>query len=537
MNTPNLFTYQLNDRDHELITRVVRNHMLVATAQQRSYRSAYDLLIDTHYSVDALNEGTARMERRPINAHNQPTFEQFKYVARKMSRSPEDVAKRAGSLAFSQRHRAALDSPALSLMGPGAVYQIDATKLDLGLASAFDRRTAVGRPWLYVVRDWWCGIIVGILVTLLSPSYATFGQAMFNAAISKQRLASQYGITFSEEEYYASGICGTALLDRGTEFTSLQSTGMVGRTGITLANLPPRRPEWKGLIERVMEYIKSRAIARLPGALTREQRDRYVEATPPILTLIDIWQILLHTTCDFNHEIVSREDCDEHAARASAVPLTRQSLYNWGLAHYGNASFAASPEALRLRFFPHVFRAPGTRGISVNNLYYESAIGFKNGWFLRSTNRKQRHLHIAWNPQNVGEAWVIDPSTGQQHPLRLRRKYQKYEGLSVTEWLRYHRAMTKQDETAASTRQSRSSKTETSINEIVSNAYREERRVRGEAIEYDESPTTGKATQRSMAPSTSDELMAQFDDAALNGYDWIGSDDISPVGNGVMNYG
>ena len=62
--------------------------------------------------------------------------------------------------------------------GPGFIYEIDSTKLQIYIVSRFGRRRIVGQPTLYLLVDVWSGCIVGFALSLNSPSYDLAASAL-----------------------------------------------------------------------------------------------------------------------------------------------------------------------------------------------------------------------------------------------------------------------------------------------------------------------------------------------------------------------
>jgi len=59
-----------------------------------------------------------------------------------------------------------LGSSSTDAIGPGSVFQIDATVADVYLVSRFNRTHIIGRPVLYIVQDCFSKLIVGLYVGL-----------------------------------------------------------------------------------------------------------------------------------------------------------------------------------------------------------------------------------------------------------------------------------------------------------------------------------------------------------------------------------
>ena len=103
--------------------------------------------------------------------------------------------------------------------GPGSLYQIDATIVDLYLVSSFNRTCIIGRPVLYLVVDVFSRMIVGMSVLLEGPSWVGAMLALDCAMSDKVSFCAQYGIEITSEQWNCHHLPKAILADRG-EFES-----------------------------------------------------------------------------------------------------------------------------------------------------------------------------------------------------------------------------------------------------------------------------------------------------------------------------
>jgi len=82
-----------------------------------------------------------------------------------------------------------LGSSSTDAIGPGSVFQIDATVADVYLVSRFNRTHIIGRPVLYIVQDCFSKLIVGLYVGLEGPSWIGAAMALANTVGNKVSFA------------------------------------------------------------------------------------------------------------------------------------------------------------------------------------------------------------------------------------------------------------------------------------------------------------------------------------------------------------
>ncbi|WP_409967948.1 AAA family ATPase [Bengtsoniella intestinalis] len=156
-------------------------------------------------------------------APSYPTENQFRYHASKYV----DVKKRFGSTAYRKDMRGITGSSRSEALGPGDVYQIDATIADVYLVSHGDRTAVVGRPELYFVTDVFSRMIVGFYTCLESASWENARMALINTFLPKQALCAQYDVNITEDMWPCSGLPRELVVDNG----ELISKASMGRSG------------------------------------------------------------------------------------------------------------------------------------------------------------------------------------------------------------------------------------------------------------------------------------------------------------------
>lgn len=145
----------LTDRDLQNIQRAINKYY----NKQYGYdlRRVYKRLLGDYYTDSATG----------LLLESYPTENQFRYRATGFV----DIKKRAGSVIYNKDLRGITGSSRSEARGPGEVYQIDATIVDLYLVSRNNRHEVVGRPELYFVTDVFSRMIVGFYACLESASW------------------------------------------------------------------------------------------------------------------------------------------------------------------------------------------------------------------------------------------------------------------------------------------------------------------------------------------------------------------------------
>lgn len=95
-----------------------------------------------------------------------PSLAQFRYWHEKENDVRKMTIARKGAKKYELEHRPVLGSSTGNMIGPGSVFQIDATVGDVYLVSRHNRKWIIGRPVIYVIIDVFSRMIAGIYVGL-----------------------------------------------------------------------------------------------------------------------------------------------------------------------------------------------------------------------------------------------------------------------------------------------------------------------------------------------------------------------------------
>lgn len=152
------------------------------------------------------------------------SYPQFTYWHRKEREPKREIISRDGETQYNLSNRPSVGDATQMAVGPGSIYQIDATIGDIYLVSSLDPSRIIGRPVIYVVIDTFSHLITGISVTLEGPSWVGAMLAIENAATDKVAFCKEYGITIDESDWPSSEFPEGLLADRG-ELSSESGVG------------------------------------------------------------------------------------------------------------------------------------------------------------------------------------------------------------------------------------------------------------------------------------------------------------------------
>jgi hypothetical protein len=360
-----------------------------------------------------------------------PTYEQFYHFLQKEVGVVEKVRKRAGEIIYQKDLRPVLGTSTTEAVGPGSLYQIDATIGDIYLVAENDRTKIIGRPVIYIVVDVFSRLVTGLYVGLEGPSWVSAMIALANTMTDKVRYCAKYGISITHEMWPVIGKPEAILADRG-ELMSKSIEVLSNALFIDIANTPAYRADWKGIVERhfMTLHAKFRPYAEgyVTGAIGKKRagRDYRLDAE---LTLNEITRIIIYCVLNYNTKhVMDAYDADYDIP--TELPHNPLALWNWGIKNRTGKLRSVSEELAIVNLLPHTEASVTENGIKLFGCFYSTAYAIKEGWFDR----------IETGPKKVSVAY--DPHTCNTIYLRLDGKYDKFIVCELTERSREFRGLT-----------------------------------------------------------------------------------------------
>ncbi|MDK8181713.1 hypothetical protein [Paenibacillus sp. UMB4589-SE434] len=145
------------------------------------------------------------------------SIRQFRYWVQKREDFKKTLRGRNGQRAFNLEYRAVLGSTAGMADGPGKLYQIDSTVVDLFLVSSYTGEN-IGKVVLYVVSDTFSRKVAGFYVGLEGPNWEGYAMALVNAMENKQAFVHCTESQSLNYEWDCSFKPEQIISDRGPEF-------------------------------------------------------------------------------------------------------------------------------------------------------------------------------------------------------------------------------------------------------------------------------------------------------------------------------
>lgn len=394
-----------------------------------SLRSAWKKTLWTYFTFLTFSpkDGSEDLKLRP--AHERPTFRQFYSVYEETRDTKAAIIAREGEQAYNLRHRPPGGKSTQMASGPGELLQFDSTVADVYLVSSFNRRWIIGRPVITVAIDVFSRTIVGFNVSLKGPSWETARLTLENVAADKVAFCRRYGVTITEADWPNCHLPTEVLGDRG-ELMTTQLRKVIERLGIHIANTPPRRADWKAIVERAFRLCNDHLIHWLPGTthVTEEELSRRAYEMDAALDLHQFRRALIQLFLFHNlKHFMKWYDLSEFqiADQVQRIPIE---LWNWGRRNRTGRGRIQPVEVIRRNLLYSGTASISERGIYFEQAYYAFPPGEQKDWWLRAYRRGRDPVAVLYDPRDMTTIYLDHSKNLPPVECHLYDWQQAYQG-------------------------------------------------------------------------------------------------------------
>ena len=190
-----------------------------------------------------------------------PPFHRFKYFYQRHRSAQTQLISREGKTAYQRNARPLLGTVQDFAPAVGTAM-LDSTILDIYLVN--DAGQLVGRPILTLAVDAHSSLICGYHLSWEGGIYS-LQQLMHNVVADKVAWCQKYGISIIQEDWPCSSVLpGVLVADKGKEYVG-STFEQLTEVGTRMVNLPPYRPELKGIVEHAFSLVQDYFKPHLQG--------------------------------------------------------------------------------------------------------------------------------------------------------------------------------------------------------------------------------------------------------------------------------
>ena len=332
---------------------------------------------------------------------NYPTFNQFRYFYRKHKKMQNYYISRNGLTNYQRNNRPLLGDGIQEFANLIGVGMLDATICDIYLVN--NSGEIVGRPTLTACVDAYSGMCCGYSLSWEGGVYS-LRSLMLNVITDKKKLCSKFGIKIDALDWNCTKLPATLVTDMGKEYVS-DTFEQISELGVTLINLPPYRPELKGMVEKFFDVIQSLYRPHLKGKGIIEpdfqERGTHDYRKDACLTMTDFEKIIIRCILHYNTKVVKENfPYTEQMLSADIKPFAN-SIWNYGLNQMKDNLIKVDSKSLIHTLLPRTEGRFTRKGLIVNKLRY------KNDSFTEQY-LSGGMVTVAYNPEDVSEIWLIE---------------------------------------------------------------------------------------------------------------------------------
>jgi len=359
--------------------------------EQPSIRSAHDEVLNRFAEENAKRAGSVP----PLPALRVPTYGCIYHRIKAICTS-EAMRNRFGSKKAG--HEFQWVEEAEKAVRPGQVWEFDCTPADL-MTVDVDDGYIVGRPYVTAGYDRATGICTGFHLGLEPPGHRSVMECLLHSILPKDYIREKY--PHLRFDWPVCGVPEAIAIDRGREFKNRYLYEACAQLGISIIEMPPRTPWYKGAIERFLKKLNYSLLHGLPGTTFSNvyKRGDYDPAKHAVLDIHDLYAILHLYIVDRHNRSWNR--------RLKGAPID---LWTAGVKEYPLA-YPASREDLRILLLATEYRIVGRQGIELFHLFYhcQELASLRSG--MRA-DELQKPVALKYDVWDLSKIWVYHRHKG-----------------------------------------------------------------------------------------------------------------------------
>ncbi len=380
-----------------------------------------------------------------------PTFDQIRYLLRKALPASKAFIDRNSPAEYLNNHAPSTGSVLDDCLGPGDIFEIDSTKIDMWVVARINRAVIIGKATYYLIIDRWSRLIVGLYLTLDPPSWASARQAILSTGQDWQALCERLGVVYKSTDWPARGVLPNRFFSDRGDMASYASDLICDGLTVQVTNAPALLSSDKPIVESgfLTTHVPLRQEA--PGyeppqnAFKRRAKKYHKDAC---MTLDELAADLLRIVIAHNRteKLGYQVSAEEILGNESVAPikiwdrlvtgrmglLTRMplDLMRRRLLQQGFATVRVDG----IHFHSEVNSKGESVGLVYENLVYKHPDRKHGEWHARASIVKGFQVKVLFNPSVVNQITIQDPNDDTlQHDVVLTSSCEDLINLSFAE--------------------------------------------------------------------------------------------------------
>lgn len=394
----------------------------------------YEKIIEAGYVTEYVEEDGKRLPVLPLQG-TFPNHRQVRHVIESRVSDFERVLRKTSAGHFQRNLRGMRGRSYSGVAGPGHIYAIDSTIADIYLRSAVYPAWIIGRPIVYVVVDVYSTAIVGFYVCLEGPAWRDAKLALYCSLCGADELASLIGVEPIQSLWPTPTLPFKLRGDRG-EYLSLGARQAGLDLSLSYEFAPPRRPDWKGVVEVLHRISKDQQFTFLPGAFDARRKELELRQSRRHESALNLREYAQYLYGRFEHYNLFADRSSRMSAEMIAAGIEPTPAGLWRFGHEAGFGFQrAVPEDLLVK---HLLRQ-GSATVRRDGIFFESqeyapsSLDRLQEWTRRARRSGVIDLPVHFHPYSLGKIRWVDPTDGMC-ALTMRGNARATPDLTLYDW-------------------------------------------------------------------------------------------------------
>ena len=327
-----------------------------------------------------------------------PSYRRFYYFYKKSNNKTNELISRKGKGKFLRDHRPLLGDGVRDYCRTIGFGMFDSTVCDIYLIN--EKGELIGRPVLTACLDAYSSLCLGYSLGWVG-GVPSLKKLVMNIVDDKKVLCSKYGIEIEENDWINKNLLPHKFItDRGRDYLS-ENFSQLTDLGIEIINLPPYRPDLKGIVEKFFDLVQSTYKKALgnKGVIFSDFQERgavdyRLQAT---LTLEQFEKVILNCIVHYNKGIMVNLP---YELVGKCEPFANE-IFNYMITQSDDTFIKTNNDIVEKTLLPRCEAQFKRTGLIVNGIRYKNIC-------CMDRYLDDEKVLVAYNPNDVSKIWLIE---------------------------------------------------------------------------------------------------------------------------------
>lgn len=346
----------------------------------------------------------------PLGKGDRPSQGQIADLLRAHTTHQERVENRESEAEFSNNKSAKVGSALQDTLGPGDVFEIDASQIDNWAVAVENIRLVIGKATMYLIVDRASRLIVGFFFSLDNPSWACARMAILSLFRDKRELCEQYGVPYRESDWPAHGMMPERFFGDNAEMLALGSDSLPKLLNVGVTNARPLFCASKGSVECTFKlthvHLKELSAGYEPARNSKKRRGKKYYETAN-MTFDALKRKMLEIIIRHNRSVQKNMTMDAEDIAAGKLPIPLEVFKRAIDKNVGLGSYFEEQE-VRYCLLQQEQGTVTRYGIRLGWLVYVCEEAMEKEWFVEARTLGAFKVKLRFDTGLVNHIYVAD---------------------------------------------------------------------------------------------------------------------------------